>query len=168
MLPITEYPSIVKDREMYLRPAFAFRNQIDNCMRYLTGLIVLPERKNVSSISRSFVDSKDQASVNNFITDSTWSEELFHDAAIRMVKDEVEKQKVNHGIVVIDDTHYLKRQGNISKVLGYSGTMYKGSTPWLTTLSVHITLPGHFTYHWILLSTRKGKTVRMTLNSRPR
>jgi DDE superfamily endonuclease len=104
MLPITEYPSIVKDREMYLRPAFAFRNQIDNCMRYLTGLIVLPERKNVSSISRSFVDSKDQASVNNFITDSTWSEELFHDAAIRMVKDEVEKQKVNHGIVVIDDT----------------------------------------------------------------
>lgn len=59
--------------EAYLSPAFASKNRLDNsCMRYLTGLIVLPTRKNVLSISRSFVDSKDQSSVNNFITDSGW------------------------------------------------------------------------------------------------
>ncbi|MDG6905018.1 MAG: IS701 family transposase [Nitrososphaerota archaeon] len=73
-------------------------------MRYLTGLIVLPERKNVSMISRSFLDYKDQSSVNNFITDSTWSDKEFHDMAIQVVKDEVRKQKIKHGKLVIDDT----------------------------------------------------------------
>lgn len=34
-------------------------------MRYLAGLIVLSERKNVSSINRSFVEYKNQASMNH-------------------------------------------------------------------------------------------------------
>ena len=104
MLPITEYPSFLQEMKGYLESAFSNRRQLDNAMRYLTGLIVLPERKNVSMISRSFVDYKDQSSVNNFITDSTWSDKEFHDVAIQVVKDEVRKQKIKHGKLVIDDT----------------------------------------------------------------
>ena len=53
MLPITEYPSFVKEKEGYLESAFDNWRQVDNAMRYLTGLIVMPEKKNVSMISRS-------------------------------------------------------------------------------------------------------------------
>lgn len=104
MLPITEYPSFLMEMKGYLESAFHNCRQVDNAMRYLTGLIVLPERKNVSQISRSFVDYKDQSSVNNFITDSTWSDKEFHDMAVQVVKDEVEKQKIKHAKLVIDDT----------------------------------------------------------------
>jgi SRSO17 transposase len=104
MLPITEYPSFLQEMKGYLEPAFSNRRQLDNAMRYLTGLMVLPERKNVSMISRSFVDYKNQSSVNNFITDSTWSDKEFHEMSIQVVKDAVQKQKITHGKLVIDDT----------------------------------------------------------------
>ena len=103
MLPITEYPSFLMEMKSYLESAFDNWRQVDNAMRYLAGLIVLPERKNVSQISRSFVDYKDQSSVNNFITDSTWSDKEFHDMAIQVVKEQVDKQKIKHAKLVIDD-----------------------------------------------------------------
>jgi SRSO17 transposase len=104
MLPITEYPSFLIEMKGYLESAFSNWHQVDNAMRYLTGLIVLPERKNVSQINRSFVDCKDQSSVNNFITDSTWSDKEFHDMAIQVVKEQVDKQKIRkHAKLVIDD-----------------------------------------------------------------
>lgn len=118
-VPITEYPSIVKDMEAYLRPAFASKNRLDNCMRYLTGLIVLPTRKNVLSISRSFVDGKDQSSVNNFITDSGWDEKAFHDAGIRMVQDAVKKHGITRGVLVVDDSFNEKEGKHIEGVGNY-------------------------------------------------
>jgi hypothetical protein len=56
MIPITEYPSFMREMKGYLEPAFGNHRAVDNAMRYLTGLIVLSERKNVSSINRSFTD----------------------------------------------------------------------------------------------------------------
>ena len=119
MLPITEYPSFLKEMKGYLESAFDNWRQVDNAMRYLTGLIVMPERKNVSSINRSFVDYKNQASANNFITDSTWSDKEFHDVAIKVVKDEVEKQKITHGELVIDDVFSEKSGEHIEGVGWY-------------------------------------------------
>lgn len=118
-VPITEYPSIVKDTEAYLRPVFASENRLDNCMRYLTGLIVLPTRKNVLSISRSFVDSKDQSSVNNFITDSCWDEKAFHNAGIKMVQDAVKKHNITKGVLVLDDSFIEKDGKHIEGVGNY-------------------------------------------------
>jgi SRSO17 transposase len=119
MLPITEYPLFLKDMKGYLESAFDNWRQVDNAMRYLTGLIVMPERKNVSSINRSFVDYKNQASANNFITDSTWSDQQFHDMAIQVVRDEVEKQKIKYGRVVIDDVFSEKSGEHIEGVGWY-------------------------------------------------
>ncbi len=77
MLPITEYPSLVKEARSYLEMGLDNWRQVENAMRYLSGLIALPERKNVSSINRSFVEYRNQASMNNFITDSTWDDGEF-------------------------------------------------------------------------------------------
>jgi SRSO17 transposase len=118
MLPITEYPSFLMEMKSYLESAYDNCRQVDNAMRYLTGLIVMPERKNVSSINRSFVDYKNQASANNFITDSTWSDQAFHDMAIQVVKDEVEKQKVTHAKLVIDDV-FSEKSGEEMEGVGW-------------------------------------------------
>ncbi len=118
MLPITEYPSFVKDAKGYLESAFRNWRQVENAMRYLAGLIVLPERKNVSSINRSFVEYRNQASMNNFITDSTWDDGEFHRAVIQMVKDDVEKQDIKHGTLIIDDT-FLEKSGEEMEGVGW-------------------------------------------------
>src|SRR2546425_4267940 len=110
MLPITEYPSFVRDAKGYLESAFNNWRQVENAMRYLAGLIVMQERKNVSSINRSFVEYRNQASMNNFITDSTWDDDEFHRAVIQMVKDQVKKQDIKHGTLIIDDT-FLEKSG---------------------------------------------------------
>ncbi len=41
----------MKEMKGYLESAFDNWRQVENAMRYLTGLIVMPERKNVSSIN---------------------------------------------------------------------------------------------------------------------
>jgi hypothetical protein len=56
MLPITKYPSFVREAKSYLESGLDNRRQIENAMRYLTGLIAMPERKNISSISWSFLE----------------------------------------------------------------------------------------------------------------
>jgi SRSO17 transposase len=118
MLPITEYPSFVMEMKGYLESAFTNGRGVDNAMRYLTGLIVSPERKNVSSINRSFTDYKNQATANNFITDSSWSDEEFHRAAIQVVKDEVAKQRIKHGTLIVDDT-FLEKTGEEMEGVGW-------------------------------------------------
>jgi hypothetical protein len=56
MLPITKYPSFVREAKSYLESGLDNRRQIENAMRYLTGLIAMPERKNISTISWSFLE----------------------------------------------------------------------------------------------------------------
>ena len=118
MIPITEYPSFVREMKGYLELAFGNCRAVENAMRYMTGLIVSSERKNISSINRSFVEYKNQATANNFITDSTWSDEEFHRAAIQIVKDEVEKQGIKHGQLIIDDT-FLEKTGEEMEGVGW-------------------------------------------------
>jgi SRSO17 transposase len=118
MLPITEYPSFVREARSYLESGFDDWRQVENAMRYLTGLITIPEKKNVSSINRSFLEYRNQASMNNFITDSTWDDGEFHRAMVQMVKDEVEKQGVKHGTLVVDDS-FLEKSGEEMEGVGW-------------------------------------------------
>jgi DDE superfamily endonuclease len=118
MLPITEYPSFVREARSYLHSGLSNWKQVENAMRYLSGLIVLTDRKNVSSINRSFTEYRNQASMNNFITDSTWGDEEFHRAVIQVVKDEVAKQSMKHGTLIIDDT-FLEKSGEEMEGVGW-------------------------------------------------
>ncbi len=118
MLPITEYPSFVREARSYLQSGLSNWRQVENAMRYLSGLIVLTDRKNVSSINRSFTEYRNQASMNNFITDSTWDDEEFHCAVIQVVKDEVAKQNIKHGTLIIDDT-FLEKSGEEMEGAGW-------------------------------------------------
>jgi len=118
MLPITEYPSFVKEAKSYLEMGLDNWRQVENALRFLSGLIVLPERKNISSINRSFLEYRNQASMNNFLTDSTWDDAQFHRAVIQMVKDEVQKQNIKHGTLIIDDS-FLEKTGEEMEGVGW-------------------------------------------------
>jgi SRSO17 transposase len=108
----------VREARSYLESGLDNWRQVENAMRYLAGLIVMPERKNVSSINRSFVEYRNQASMNNFITDSTWDDDEFHRAVIQMVKDEVKKQDIRHGTLIIDDA-FLEKTGEEMEGVGW-------------------------------------------------
>ena len=64
-------------------PAVGFcqPEEVENTTTCLAGLTMLPERKNAPSINRSFVDYKNRASMNSFITYSTWKETSRHDSS---------------------------------------------------------------------------------------
>ena len=87
-------------------------------MRHLTGLIAIPEKKNVSSINRSFLEYRNQVSMNSFITDPTWDDGESHRAMVQMVEDEVEKQGVRHGALAIDDA-FLEKSGEETEGVGW-------------------------------------------------
>ena len=72
MLPITEYPCFAREARSYLDQGLDDWRQVENAMRYPTGLIAILERKNVSSINGSFSEYKNQASMNNFINFASW------------------------------------------------------------------------------------------------
>jgi SRSO17 transposase len=126
VIPLTDYSQFIKGKGPYPASAFEYRSQADNYMRYLTGLMTITERKNVSSINRPFLDYRNQASLNNFVTDPTWNDDASHQSAIRMVKDEVDRLNIKGGTLVIDDT-LIEKSGKHIWGQATSGTMVRKS-----------------------------------------
>jgi SRSO17 transposase len=104
MLPIVEYPSVVTS---YL-PAFESvftKPQAKNFARYTTGLIISPNRT-VSAMNDLFYGHNDQSALNNFITDSTWSDEELDRARYQVILDGLKRRSKDcegDGIFVMDD-----------------------------------------------------------------
>jgi hypothetical protein len=102
MLPIANYPSIVEGFLPRVEAGFS-KPQLKQFARYLTGLIVC-DNKTVSAINNSFVGHNDQSALNNWLTDSDWSEEKLDKARTELIKEELNAKNVKHGVLIIDDT----------------------------------------------------------------
>jgi len=102
MLPIANYPSVVKDFLPHVEESFS-KPQKKQFSRYLTGLIVC-DNKTVTAINNSFVGHNDQSALNNWLTDSGWSEEKIDKARKELAKEELNAKNVKHGVLIIDDT----------------------------------------------------------------
>jgi SRSO17 transposase len=105
MIPIAEYPSVVSS---YL-PAFESvftEPQMKNFARYTTGLMISPN-KTISAMNDLFYGHNDQSALNNFITDSTWSDEELDEARYRVILEGLKRRKKDcegDGIFLMDDT----------------------------------------------------------------
>jgi SRSO17 transposase len=105
MIPIVEYPSVVSS---YL-PAFEnvfTRPQMKNFARYATGLMISPNHT-VSAMNDLFYAHNDQSALNNFITDSTWSDDELDEARYRVILEGLKRRKNDcegDGIFLMDDT----------------------------------------------------------------
>lgn len=102
MLPIANYPSVVEDFLPHVEESFS-KPQLKQFARYLTGLTVCAN-KTVSAINNSFVGHNDQSALNNWLTDSGWSEEKLDKARKELVKEELDAKNVKHGVLIVDDT----------------------------------------------------------------
>jgi len=119
MIPIVEYPSVVTS---YL-PAFESvftRPQMKNFARYTTGLMISPNHT-VSAMNGLFYGHNDQSALNNFITDSTWSDDELDDARYRVILDGLKRRAKDcegDGILALDDT-LSHKTGKHMEYVGY-------------------------------------------------
>lgn len=102
MLPIARYPSIVEDFLPKMKPNFS-KPQLDNFAKYLTGLMIC-DRKNVTAINNSFIGHKDQSALNNWLTDSPWSDEKLDKARKELAQEELNAKNIKNGKLILDDT----------------------------------------------------------------
>ena len=102
MLPIAAYPSIVEEFLPKIRGDFS-KPQLDNLARYLTGLIVC-DNKTVTAINNAFVGHNDQSALNNWLTDSPWSDEKLDKARKDLAKEELHARNIKHAVLIVDDT----------------------------------------------------------------
>jgi len=102
MLPIASYPSIVEDFLPKMKQNFS-KPQLDNFAKYLTGLMIC-DRKNVTAINNAFVGHKDQSALNNWLTDSPWSDEKIDKARKQLAKEELNAKNIKSGKLIVDDT----------------------------------------------------------------
>ena len=102
MLPIASYPSIVEDFLPKMKQNFS-KPQLDNFAKYLTGLMIC-DKKNVTAINNSFIGHKDQSALNNWLTDSPWSDEKLDKARKQLAQEELNAKNIKNGKLILDDT----------------------------------------------------------------
>ena len=102
MLPIASYPTIVEDFLPKMKQNFS-KPQLDNFAKYLTGLMIC-DRKNVTAINNSFIGHKDQSALNNWLTDSPWSDEKLDKARKELAQEELNAKNIKNGKLILDDT----------------------------------------------------------------
>ena len=102
MLPIASYPSIVEEFLPKTKQNFS-KPQLENFAKYLTGLMVC-EKKNATAINNAFVGHKDQSALNNWLTDSPWSDEELDKARKGLAKEELDTKNIKHAVLILDDT----------------------------------------------------------------
>jgi len=102
MLPIDGYPSVVEEFLPKVREGFS-KPQLKQFARYLTGLIVC-DKKNVTAMNNAFVGHNDQSALNNWLTDSPWSDEELDKARKDLAKEELDAKNIKHAVLIVDDT----------------------------------------------------------------
>jgi SRSO17 transposase len=122
MIPIAEYPSVVSS---YL-PAFEnvfTEPQMRNFARYTSGLMISPN-KTVSAMNDLFYAHNDQSALNNFITDSTWSDEELDEVRYRVILEGLKRRKKDcegDGIFFLMDDTLSHKTG---KHIEYAGKFF--------------------------------------------
>ncbi|MGI0085300.1 MAG: IS701 family transposase [Nitrososphaerales archaeon] len=105
MIPIVEFPSIVTSAAPWFEDVFT-RPQLKNFQTYVSGIILSPIHT-ISYMNSMFYAHSDQSALNNFITDSTWSDQKLEDARYKYILEGIkrcEKDTEGRGIVILDDT----------------------------------------------------------------
>lgn len=101
-LPIVSYPKVVEDYLPRFAPLFN-KPQLRHLAQYLAGLI-LCHNKTVSGINDSFYGHRDQSAKNRFLNDSAWSEDQVDAVRLRLVAEQVQRQCVKDGCLIVDDS----------------------------------------------------------------
>jgi SRSO17 transposase len=119
MIPIVEYPSVVTSYLPEFETVFT-KPQTKNFAKYVTGLIISPNHT-ISAMNDLFYGHNDQSALNNFITDSTWSDDELDAARHKIILDGLERRAKDcegDGILALDDT-LSHKTGKHMEFVGY-------------------------------------------------
>jgi hypothetical protein len=106
MLPVVEYPSIV---EAFLPRLDGFLNkaQLKGPVKTLCPVLDWPhnlENKTGTGINNSFIGHNDQSALNNWLTESDWSEEKLDKARKELILEELKAKHIERCVLVVDGT----------------------------------------------------------------
>jgi len=85
------------------RPCFS-KPQFQNFSTYTMGLITCEGKKNIQAINRTFMDAKDQSSLNRFLTQSPWDLQTIQDKRLSLANENLHSAQNSIGYFLIDDT----------------------------------------------------------------
>lgn len=115
MIPLVEIPEIVQHYESFFLDVFSSES-LENFKRYVSGLIV-SENKTVEGINRIFVvDTRNQSSLNRFLTKSNFSVEKLNNARLNILFSNSGTEMKNKGVLSIDDTLLEHKGKNFEKI----------------------------------------------------
>jgi len=110
------------------RPCFS-KPQFRNFSTYILGLVACEGRKNVDTINRSFLDAKNQSSLNRFLTASPWSLQRLEAKRLALVKEKLQVPEGSTGFLLIDDT-INRKTGKHMEEAGYHFDSTEGKAVW--------------------------------------
>lgn len=141
MIPVVGLPSVVDLSLPTFSKVFS-KPQLAHFGRYLTGLMVCRNRT-VQGINDCFFAHTDQSALNNFLTDSPWSEEELNETRYRFVVARLDELKLGGGILIIDDTisHHV---GMHMEGAGWHYDTSEGKPVW-----GHQLVTSHYARQWL-------------------
>lgn len=86
-------------------------SQYENFRRYVGGLVLVTGRRNVLSISRLYLDSPDQSTLNRFLLGSRWSRSRLAHLRHRLARDMTRTQDSKEKFFIVDDTTLARSNG---------------------------------------------------------
>src|SRR5208283_3059280 len=110
------------------RPCFS-KPQFQNFSTYTMGLITCEEKKNIQAINRTFMDAKDQSSLNRFLTQSPWDVETIQNKRLSSVKEGLHASSECTDYFLIDDT-INQKTGKHMEDAGYHYDSKIGKAVW--------------------------------------
>ena len=124
------YPQEYLDAVEIYRDCFS-EPQFDNFCRYLFGLAINESKKNIETINDSFVEVINQATLNNFVTDSPWDYQKLRNKRITLINQMIEKYCFpEEEIVLILDDIVIPKTGKNMEGSGYFYSTTAGRSIW--------------------------------------
>jgi len=119
--------NVVEELLEEYRPCLS-KPQFQNFSTYTMGLITCEGKKNIQSINRTFMDTKDQSSLNRFLTQSPWDLQTVQNKRLSIASEKLPSQS-SIGYLLIDDT-INNKTGKHMEDAGYHFDSKIGKSVW--------------------------------------
>lgn len=103
--------------------------QYENFSTYTVGLITCEGKKNIQAINRTFMDAKDQSSLNRFLTQSPWNLQSLQNKRLCQANENLQGFQESIGYVLLDDT-INQKTGKHMQDAGYHFDSKIGKAVW--------------------------------------
>jgi hypothetical protein len=110
------------------RPCFS-KPQFRNFSTYILGLVACEGKKNIDAINRCFLHTKNQSSLNRFLTHSPWNLQRLEQKRLHLARTRLPAAEGSTGYLILDDT-INRKTGKHMEEAGYHYDSAEGKAVW--------------------------------------